>query len=140
MKLPQIASFSLWSLTAFALTGFLLALRTPSLEPLNHMVELDTVSHAQSNVISLLQAAAAQPTTVTAVTPTLGNSSLQLLGIVFSTLPSQSRAVLQGSDGVSRQFVIGSTLPNSAQLVDIAKRQITYELNGIQTQLTLPQR
>lgn len=138
MKLPQIASFSLWSLTAFALTGFLLALRTPSLEPLNHMVELDSVSHAQSDVTSLFQAAAAASATVTTVAPTSGHASLRLLGIVFSTPPTQSRAVLQGSDGVSKHFVIGSTLPNGAQLVDIAKRQITYELNGVQTQLALP--
>ncbi|MGE8397779.1 MAG: type II secretion system protein N, partial [Comamonas sp.] len=66
------------------------------------------------------------------------NSSMRLLGIIFSKSHAQSHAVLQGNDGVSRRYIVGSQLPNGARLVDISKRQITYEFDGIQTHLALP--
>lgn len=135
MKFPQITCFSLWSLTAFVAAGFLLSLRTPPIEALNHIGNIDSVSYKQADIAHLFQKPAA---TLQPQTGPSQNDSMRLQGIVFSNIPSQSRALIQISGDNAKHFAIGSRLPNGGNLVEISKREISYEIDGVRKSLVLP--
>ncbi len=63
---------------------------------------------------------------------------MRLQGIVFSNIPSQSRALIQISGDNAKHFAIGSRLPNGGNLVEISKREISYEMDGVRKTLVLP--
>lgn len=135
MKLPQIACFSLWGLTAFVAAGFALSLRAPALQPLNHMGDLEAVSYVQADIAKLFEKSTAMPSSEAVAT---GQGGLRLQGIVFSNSASQSRAVIQTTHNAVKQFAIGSRLPNGGQLIEISKRHIVYDIDGARQTLALP--
>lgn len=135
MKLPQIACFSLWGLTAFVAAGFALSLRAPALQPLNHMGDLEAVSYVQADIAKLFAKSSAVSTSDAVTT---APSTLRLQGIVFSNNAAQSRALIQTSHNTVQQFSLGSRLPNGGKLIEISKRQIIYDLDGAHQTLALP--
>ncbi len=64
--------------------------------------------------------------------------SLQIVGIMYSELVSQSQVVLKSADGDEQTYVIGDTLPGGAVIKKITANGIVVLYNGELQRLTLP--
>ena len=134
MTVTQMASFSLWALTAFAATGILLSFEAHPKHPVRHFAEIPNVAFSadeMAHVFASQTLAQAQPIAVAA-------THLKVQAIIYSSNPAMSYAVIADNDQI-KHYPVGSTLPNGARLTAIDKRRIHYELQGSPLHIDLPE-
>jgi len=138
MHASRLTSFFLWAITSFFLIATFLKyepIKTQqALPPISTPPE---ISFSAADIEYLFQTST--PASTTPV-ETKASSSLNLKGIVYSSVPGQSRALIEASPGKVVQYAQGRQLPNGAELIQIDRRSITYQLDGQQHQVLLPKR
>lgn len=132
MFAPRLASFVLWAAAIFTLAGIAIRYEPSGLTELPAISTPANISYSAAQIQHLFAADTALEA------KNVRTSDIQLKGIVFTTPPSQSRALIQISGGKVMTYSPGSQLPNGARLVEINQRAIVYEQLGTRHEVELP--
>lgn len=62
----------------------------------------------------------------------------QLFGIIEADQRERGRAILAGPDGEQREYRVGDTMPDGAQIHAVRERAVIFERNGALERLALP--
>lgn len=62
----------------------------------------------------------------------------QLFGIIEADERERGRAILAGADGEQREYRVGDTMPDGAQVHAVRERAVLFERNGALERLALP--
>ena len=135
MHTAKFVTFIVWGLTAA--TGFFIALGggSKNLENAPHIPHSTSATYSAADITQLLSSSA----TSAANTAVPLSHPLHLLGIVYSTDPTQSRALLGSTPHTAQAYAIGNLLPNGARLSAIAQHSVTLAVQANSHTLELPQ-